>query len=279
MLTRIQKHIVEILKPTKSSQVFIAGGCALNRNTVRISEDIDIFGKTDDAITSIAHKDLAILKKNNFSIDIHKDLPGWVEGEISLDGEKTLVQWIWDDEFHFLPIQEDSEFGYALHPCDLAVNKITAAFGRRKARDYVDLALIDQTYAPLGIFIWAAPGKIRRAHLTPLEIIEEIRRRFSAHPQELYQNITMTNGADPLELIATLDDVLDRATVYVEAFAPADYYGCLFIDKNGKPILATDESIKSGSVKPIKASQQGLWPRFDEQPWVKPDVTTGYSNP
>ncbi len=47
-----------------------------------------------------------------------------------------------DSDFRFYPTQPDPEFGYVLHPADLATNKIMAAAGRREPRDIVDLVTI-----------------------------------------------------------------------------------------------------------------------------------------
>lgn len=261
MLTPIQKEIAGLLKSARTKDVFVAGGAALNRMTPRLSDDIDVFGKLPDEVSAAAHRDAGLLSANGFKLEVLKDLPGWVEIIAAKAGEETILQWIWDDELHFLPVQEDAEFGFVLHPADLAVNKVSAAFGRRQARDYVDLVLIDETYAPLGAFIWAMPGKVRRADLTPLEVVEEIRRRAAAHPPELYARIKMADGVDGRRVIERLDGILERAEHYART-GPVEHWGCLIVDHQGRPIEATSEMIAEGKAIAGSPSENGLWPRF-----------------
>ncbi len=270
MLTVIQRAIVALLKAKRDDAVYVAGGAALNFETPRLSDDLDMFGKCPDNVTIAAHRDLRILASNGYEIDMLKDLPGWVEIVAKKDGSETGLQWIWDDEWQFLPIQEDPNFGFAFHRADLAVNKVTAAFGRRRARDYIDLVLIDQGYAPLGAFIWAAVGKIRRADLTPITIVDELRRRSASHPVELYQSVAMANGVDPVELIRHLPAILDAAEDYVLNRAPVEHWGCLFLSPNGHPAAATKADLEAGKVAPVEVSQYGMWPRFGDLEWMPP---------
>lgn len=270
MLSGIQKTILWLLKAYRSTDVFVAGGAALNRSTPRRSDDLDMFGKTPDAVVTSAHTDITVLRKHGYAIDVLKDLPGWVEVVASKDGAETLMQWIWDDEYHFLPVQEDPEFGFVFHHADLAVNKVTAAFGRRAARDYIDLVLIDESYAPLGAFLWAAPGKVRRADLSPGEVIDEIRRRAAAHPRDKYAQVKMADGADPVAIAARLNAILDRAEDYVMNQAPSEHWGCLFLTPDGLPVSATADMIADGRAAPVQASESGVWPRFEDPVWNPP---------
>ncbi len=49
--------------------------------------------------------------------------------------------------------------GYALHPVDLAVNKLLALAGRDEARDFLDVLDLDRRTLALGALCWAAAGK------------------------------------------------------------------------------------------------------------------------
>src|SRR5262249_61301666 len=59
----------------------------------------------------------------------------------------------------FFPAQRDEDFGYCLHPADLATNKVLALVGRSEIRAFLDILQLDRAYLSLGAIIWAACGK------------------------------------------------------------------------------------------------------------------------
>jgi len=72
------------------------------------------------------------------------------------------------------------EFGLALHPFDLATNKVLALVGRLEPRDFVDALSCDEKIQPLGYLAWAACGK--DPGFSPLGILEQASRsgRYAA---------------------------------------------------------------------------------------------------
>lgn len=56
------------------------------------------------------------------------------QASIGRAGESTKLEWVVDSDYRFYPAQRDPDFGYVLHPADLATNKIMAAAGRRECR-------------------------------------------------------------------------------------------------------------------------------------------------
>ena len=89
-------------------------------------------------------------------------------------GQSTKLEWVADSDFRFFPTIQDETFGYILHPIDLAVNKVSATYGRREPRDIVDLVTIDKQILSLGAAVWASVGKA--PGFTPEGVINEIRR-------------------------------------------------------------------------------------------------------
>ncbi len=49
------------------------------------------------------------------------------------------------------PLKADEDFGYCLHPADLATNKVLALVGRSEIRDFLDILQLDREYLSLGV--------------------------------------------------------------------------------------------------------------------------------
>lgn len=69
------------------------------------------------------------------------------------------MQWSRDSAFRFFPLVEDSLMGLALHPFDLATNKVLALAGRLEPRDWIDVLHCDEKLQPFGFLVWSACGK------------------------------------------------------------------------------------------------------------------------
>jgi hypothetical protein len=85
--------------------------------------------------------------------------PSFVEARVSRGGQRVLMQWSRDSAFRFFPLVEDELMGLALHPFDLATNKVLAMAGRLEPRDWIDVLHCDDSLQPLGFLVWAACGK------------------------------------------------------------------------------------------------------------------------
>lgn len=70
-----------------------------------------------------------------------------------------MIQWTADSAFRFFPLVEHEDFGLALHPFDLATNKVLALVGRLEVRDWVDVIGCHDRIQRLGYLAWAAAGK------------------------------------------------------------------------------------------------------------------------
>ncbi|SEI19206.1 hypothetical protein SAMN05216228_10456 [Rhizobium tibeticum] len=158
-LTPIQKDIMLSIAGNRSDTSYIAGGLVLNMDWPRMSDDIDIFHDTDEEIGSAADADIEKLRADGFIVSVEINIYGCVEASVVRGGEHTIVQWMSETRTRFFPLVRDEEWGARLHRVDLAVNKVLAASTRTKARDYVDLLMIDTHMCPLGPVIMAAAGK------------------------------------------------------------------------------------------------------------------------
>lgn len=86
----------------------------------------------------------------------------------------------------FSPIS-DEDFGFRLHFADLAVNKLLACAGRKEARDFADLWMIDQFAMPLWRLANAAPGKDGR--WSPFSIVERLSANMCFTKNDFEENV------------------------------------------------------------------------------------------
>jgi hypothetical protein len=116
------------------------------------------------------------------------------------------------------------DFGYQLHPIDLATNKVLALAGRDEARDLVDTLYLHDHVLPLGPLIWAAVGK--DPGFSPLSLLELLRRRGRVHPDEVAR-LHVSEPIDLQELKASWLEALNGAEAFVRN-RPSEEAGCLY---------------------------------------------------
>lgn len=183
-LTSFQRTVCALIARNRiaSGESYIAGGVALNQvlGAPRLSNDIDLFHDTDQALEATWDADRALLKEQGFRIDTLRERPSFIEARVSRGADAVLMQWVRDSAFRFFPLVEHEDFGLTLHPFDHATNKLLALIGRREVRDWVDILECDARLQPLGYLAWAGCGK--DPGFSPLAILEEVGRagRYSA---------------------------------------------------------------------------------------------------
>jgi hypothetical protein len=162
-----------------------------------------------------------------------------------------------DSDFRFFPTRPDADFGYILHPIDLATNKAMAAGGRREPRDIVDLVMIHEQILPLGAVVCAAVGK--SLGFTPEGLINEI-RRLACYTESDFRRLVSDPPVDPVATMTKLRRALDQA----EAFAlrlPTDRIGLLFLE-NGKVVEPDPGRLDSYITH--AGQRRGQWPSSPE---------------
>ena len=161
---------------------YVAGGAALSvaLRSHRLSRDVDLFHDTTEAVGRSWDRDRLALESAGFGVAPLRERPGYVEAMVARGTERLVMEWARDSAFRFFPLVEDDDLGLALHPFDLAANKVLALVGRLEARDWVDVLACDERLQPLGYLAWAACGK--DPGFTPGGILAEARRssRYSA---------------------------------------------------------------------------------------------------
>lgn len=258
MLTEIQSTAAKIMAKNRSDESYFAGGSVLNQTTFRQSDDLDIFTNSDEAIPDIVKIDISSLRAAGFDVSVDLEIYGCTDATVRLNGAATQVQWMSESRMRFFPLQADEAWGLRLHMADLAVNKVTAASTRRKARDILDLALIDANYCPLGPLFLAASEKLGR--LSPLAMLDNARQRtVSASNDELETLSGSLEEWSAANIKLRVLQALDRAQSFL-CDLPDSMIGGLPVDGEGRP---TDQALRCVSVRKF-SNGGGLFPDFPD---------------
>lgn len=161
--TGFQAGVLKLLASARRSrgESYVAGGVALNvlLAAPRRSRDVDLFHDTTEALHASWTEDRKLLESAGMDVRVVREAPSFVEAIVSQGSGRTAIQWARDSAFRYFPLVEDERLGLALHPFDLATNKVLAMAGRLEVRDWIDVLNCDQRLQPFGYLVWAACGK------------------------------------------------------------------------------------------------------------------------
>ncbi len=256
-LRRIQAEILHLLASHRDAESYVAGSTPLNRDTLRYSGDIDIFHDREERVRLVAEKDSALLEREGFALQWYRREPAMYVVFAERAGESTKLEWVADSDFRFFPTIPDSEFGFMLHPVDIATNKVAAAYGRREPRDIVDLLTLHQRILPLGAAIWASVGKA--LGFTPEGVINEIRRN-TRYTKEDFDRVSSEAPIDPAAVMIQFRERLKEADTFV-ARMPTDKAGLLFIE-NGRVVQPDPDRLDQYETH--AGQRHGHWPSSSE---------------
>lgn len=256
-LTPLQSRILGIIARHRNPESFVAGGTVIQRVGFRHSKDIDIFNDRKERLAEAAYLDFDALKAGGFGVTWERETDTMYRARIGDGSDETRIDWVVDSEFRFFPAMPDAEFGYALHPMDLAANKLLAAVGRIEVRDALDLLWIDKYVQPVGAVAWAAvekdPGWMPDGLLSDLRWRARYQDRLLAEEQI---SISMTAG----ELNNAMRALVARAERLVAAMPRHLEYGAL-LNRDGS--LAKPDPDDPASFEGIvvhHGSRKGCWP-------------------
>lgn len=266
-LTLFQRTLCRLLadQRIRSGESYVAGGVALNEllGGARVSRDIDLFHDTEEAVEASWTADRSLLEQAGYEVRVLRERPGFVEAEISDGGETVRMEWVRDSAFRFFPLVEHAELGLALHPFDLATNKLLALIGRREARDWVDVLQCDSSLQPLGYLAWAACGK--DPGFSPSSILEHAARTGRFAPEEIAELSFAGTPPETSELAHRWHRALDAARAVVDLL-PAEQAGaCVLSGGSELCRLAADElglALKRGEIRFRTGSIRGVLPTF-----------------
>jgi hypothetical protein len=208
-------------------------------------------------VARAAARDAKLLADARYAIDWLRREPGIHSAQISRASQSIRLEWVVDNDYGYFPAVRDPEFGYVLHPVDLAVNKLMAAASRREPRDIVDLVRLHQKQLPLGAIVWAAvtvaPG------FTPEGLLAEISRN-SRYAADDFRSLRSDPEVDGAQLMRALKGALDEAESFVSKM-PTDEAGTIYL-KDGKAVMPVPDSL--ADYLRHKPQRRGHWPTAPE---------------
>ena len=259
-LTDFQREVALLLASHRNPESHVAGGAVINRadESLRYSDDLDIFHDVAESVAVCAEADAAVLRTAGCSFHWTLRQEGFFRAEVRRGKDGLRLDWAADSPFRFFPVQPDKDFGYCLHPADLAVNKVLALAGRSEFRDFLDVLYLDGSYLSLGTIIWAACGK--DPGYTPALLLDLANRHVRFQESDLLG-----------ELLARPVDFKDLKTQWLAACEraqslflrlPAQELGCLYVDTNGIPQTPDPDSADFSRFTRHWGSVRGAWPKF-----------------
>ena len=228
-LTSFQRSVCRLLADHRiaSGESYVAGASALNELIAasRISMDIDLFHDTEEALEASWDADRHLLETHGFEVRVIRERRSFVEAEVGKDRETVLMQWARDSAYRFFPLVKHPDFGLALHPFDLATNKVLALVGRVEVRDWVDLIHASERIQPLGYLAWAACGK--DPGFSPMGILEEAARTARYSADEVHALAFVGTPPDPADLSQRWHAILAAAREIADMLPPAELGRCV----------------------------------------------------
>jgi hypothetical protein len=219
----------------------VAGGVALNEllDGERISRDIDLFHDTEEAVEASWAADRARLEEAGYQVRVLRERPGFIEAEVAAAGDAVRMEWAQDSAYRFFPLIEHPDLGLALHPLDLATNKLLALIGRREVRDWIDLLQCDATLQPVGYLAWASSGK--DPGFSPPSLVEHLGRsgRFAA--EEITELAFSGSPPNPAELSRHWHAALDTARELLEVLPAEETGTCVLLGNHQLCRLPPDD--------------------------------------
>lgn len=233
-LTAFQRSVCKIIAENriKSGESYVAGGVALSEltRTSRLSQDIDLFHDTREALANSWFADRRELDKNGYATAIVREMTTFIEAEVSRAGQSVRMQWCCDSAFRFFPLMEHPDFGLVLSPFDLATNKILALVGRSEVRDWVDALVCHKKIQPLGYLIWACAGK--DPGLNPSFVLNEA-KRASRYTQEDISGLAFDGVPPDLADLSGKWRLAAKQAQFLIDLLPEDHVGKCVLDRSG----------------------------------------------
>ncbi len=256
-ISKLQSDVLKVIAAARSPDSYVGGGVPLNRHGPRTSQDIDIFHGREEEVAAAAERDAALLTEAGYAVRWLRRQPGIHAAEVSSADGSTRLEWVADSDYRYFPPITDDQFGYALHPIDVAVYKLIAGASRREPRDIVDLVTIHRAILPLGALALAAAGVV--GGFTPEGLLEEVSRN-SRYTREEFRGLSAETPINGDEILQALRVAIDEARDFVTRM-PTDTVGTLFL-RDGKPVQP-DPGNLSQYVRHLPR-KQGHWPTAAE---------------
>ncbi len=266
-LTGHQRRICRLLAAERiaNGERYVAGGAALNEllASPRVSRDLDLFHDTAEAVLAAWEADRQTLVRAGYDVRPTRQFPAFVEAEVLADAEGVILQWVQDSAFRFFPLVAHPDFGLALHPFDLATNKVMALVGRAEVRDWVDIIHCHARLQPFGCLVWATSGK--DPGLSPAFILEQASR--SAHyTQQDFETLAFEGPAPDMVALGRTWRTMLREATDTAALLPEDHVGACVMTPDGALFRGANDALRNALEQAAivfhPGSIRGAWPRI-----------------
>lgn len=266
-LTPYQRRVCRLLAAERvaTGERYIAGGAALNEmlEAPRVSQDVDLFHDTAEAVLVSWETDRQVLIRAGHDVQLLRQFPVFVEAEVRMGADGVILQWVQDSAFRFFPLVEHPDFGLALHPFDLATNKVLTLVGRAEVRDWVDIIHCHASLQPFGYLVWATSGK--DPGLSPTFILEQAAR--SAHYTKPDLATLAFEGTTPnIEEMAKTWRTMLREADDIATRLPEDSVGTCVLTRNGELFKGTldalQQAVENDTLVFHEGAIHGAWPRL-----------------
>jgi len=215
------------------------------------------------AVPASWETDRQVLLHNGHDVQTLRQFPTFVEAEVRRGADGVILQWVQDSAFRFFPLVEHPDFGLALHPFDLATNKVLALVGRAAVRDWVDIIHCHASLQSFGLLVWATSGK--DPGLSPSFILEQAAR--SAHYAKSDLATLAFDGTVPdIEGMVKTWRMMLREADDIAALLPEDHVGTCILTRNGDlfdgTIDALQRAVENDMLVFHEGAIRGAWPRL-----------------
>ncbi len=258
-LTDFQIALATCLAENRTFDSYLAGGAAIliEPNTERYSNDLDYFHDSEQRVAEAFAADRKLLEAHGYTLRVDLNLPGYIRAVVGLDEHSTKVEWAHDSSWRFMPTVRHEQFGFVLHPVDLAVNKVLALAGRDEPRDLLDTLYQHREVLSLGAVCWAACGK--DPGFTPLSLLDLLRRRGRVRSEDLAR-LNLAAPVDLQQLKSEWLEALDSVEPFVSS-RPAEEIGCLYYSASRRAFV---DPRQTEDAVPHFGRPGGVLPRMDE---------------
>lgn len=253
-LTDFQTSVLRIIAANRSIGSHVAGGLVLNAapDSVRFSEDIDLFHDAEEAVATASEQDGAALRSAGCELERQLWEPAFRRAWVHRAGQGVKIEWAQDAAWRFFPVEADAVLGWRLHPFDALTNKALAMGARSETRDLVDLVSYSGR-VPLAAIVWAACGK--DPGWTPTLLLEQMRRNARIDRAALDE---MRANIDAVAVKQRWLDIAAKAEAEILAAAKLGLEpGLVFIDHHGA--IAWHDT---PGAQPHRATLGGVVPRL-----------------
>lgn len=263
-LTEFQRAICRLLadQRLRSGESYVAGGVALNEllGAPRLSRDVDLFHDSEEALEASWLADRTRLESAGYTVHIVRERASFIEAEVTRGGEAARLEWARDSAYRFFPLVEHPDLGLALHPFDLATNKLLALVGRREVRDWVDVLECDRRLQPMGYLAWAACGK--DPGFSPAAIVEHAARAHHFSAGEVAELVFSGSPPDAASLARRWHDAIDAARAIIALLPPEEVGACVLAGEDLCRLAPGDlaSALARGTIRFRTGSLRGVLP-------------------